>query len=500
MPNNDDESVSTAESDNDRGEETLSAAELQAQEDEAAAADLIWKDPLYAETAAERLALIEQIQNKNLDFSKEEYDKIFRFTFTQNDTKNTRADNLNALHQLVTANFAKIVKTLSFFKNVHASLADLVNTLRDLQNRCDLAGIDKQNTLRKEVEALQVSVTTIGLINVSDGQNDVLTDIVARTVSLERELDDIKAKYDTTKLEADIKEITDRFGTLTPVTMDSKINANITKLNTLQPLIPIVPDIKQLAEVKSGLIAASRIDARDRFLGVEKTAKENRESIELLRTENAQQSQILEGITADTTRVHNVLGQVKAIKDQIDQSPAGQSVHRSMLGTAKIPELKSLDPAEFRTWKDLFLTHVDLHKWSDDIATKALKLAIPDHKVYVPLKLATPDWETCSLREILAKWEKRCCPDSDRDLAITQLSQLHQGLDEASLAYIDRAVQLYTTARFEDDTRDPETDLQFIQRLINTFRDTRLKAPLRRRKPSTISVLRIALNEEMNIL
>ena len=65
MPNNDDESVSTAESDNDRGEETLSAAELQAQEDEAAAADLIWKDPLYAETAAERLALIEQIQNKN---------------------------------------------------------------------------------------------------------------------------------------------------------------------------------------------------------------------------------------------------------------------------------------------------------------------------------------------------------------------------------------------------------------------------------------------------
>ena len=63
MPNNDDESVSTAGSDDNRGEETLSAAELQAQEDESAAADLIWKDPLYALPAADRLALVDQIQN-----------------------------------------------------------------------------------------------------------------------------------------------------------------------------------------------------------------------------------------------------------------------------------------------------------------------------------------------------------------------------------------------------------------------------------------------------
>ena len=41
---------------------------------------------------------------------------------------------------------------------------------------------------------------------------------------------------------------------------------------------------------------------------------------------------------------------------------------------------------------------------------------------------------------------------------------------------------------------------QFIHRLINTFRDTRLRAPLRRRKLKTIANLRIALNEEMNII
>ena len=132
MPNSEDDTVSTAGSGDDGVEETLTSEELQAQQDESNAADLIWKDPLYALPAADRLAIVDQIKNKNLDFSKDEYDNIFRFTFMQNDAKNIRADNLNALHHLVTANFSKIVKTLSFFKNVHASLTDTVNTLQDL--------------------------------------------------------------------------------------------------------------------------------------------------------------------------------------------------------------------------------------------------------------------------------------------------------------------------------------------------------------------------------
>ena len=489
-------------SNNGDGDTSLTHEELEIQQDEKKASDLMWADPLYLLAAKEKIAFVNQIAEKNLDYTDKEYAKIFQPTFGQNDAKQYRAESLKALHHYVIANFSKIMKIVSFAKQIHTTLTDTVHTLSDLSKAAAHAGIDEDNVLYERVNVIQESLANLGLLDVVEGSMDSITDLTARTVAMEREVDEIKTvkTFDVSKLEADVKEITDRFGTLNPITMDSKINANSTKLNTLQTISPYVEPLKQLAEVKTALLGASRVDCRARLVQIEKNVTEIRENQTLLKTEYDRQFLALEEIKSDSTRVNNVLEQVKDIQQEINQSPAGQNVHRSMLGSVKIPELKSLDPAEFRTWKDLFMTHVDLHKWSDEIATKALKLAIPDPKVYVPLKLATPNWETLSLKEILFKWEKRCCPDSNRDLAITQLSQLHQGLDEASLAYIDRAVQLYTSARFDDDLRDPETDLQFIQRLINTFRDTRLKAPLRRRKPATISALRIALNEEMNIL
>ena len=489
-------------SDNEDDDTTLTQQQLEIKQDETKAADLMWADPLYLLAAKEKLAFVDQIEGKGFDYTEKEYANIFAPTFGQNDTKVYRADSLKALHHYVIANFSKIMKIVSFAKQIHTTLNDTVHTLSDLSKAAALAGVDEDNTLQARVNGIQESLAILGLVDIAEGSLDSITDLTARTVAMEREVDEIKTvkTFDATKLQADIKEITDRFGTLNPITMDGKINANTTKLNTLQTISPCVDSLKQLAEVKTALLGASKVDCRSRLSQIEKNVHEIREKQMSMKTESDRQFLALEEVRSDSTRVHNVLEQVKDIQQEINQSPAGQNVHRSMLGSAKIPELKSLDPAEFRTWKDLFMTHVDLHKWSDEIATKALKLAIPDPKVYVPLKLATPDWETLSLKDILFKWEKRCCPDSNRDLAITQLSQLHQGLDEASLAYIDRAVQLYTSARFDDDLRDPETDLQFIQRLINTFRDTRLKAPLRRRKPATISALRIALNEEMNIL
>ena len=86
------------DSDNDDGETTLTPEELETQQDEKKASDLMWADPLYLLAAKERIAFVNQIAEKNLDYTDKEYAKIFQSTFGQNDGKQYRAENLKALH------------------------------------------------------------------------------------------------------------------------------------------------------------------------------------------------------------------------------------------------------------------------------------------------------------------------------------------------------------------------------------------------------------------
>ena len=207
-------------SDNEDEDTTLIQQEPQAQQDEKKAADLMWADPLYLLAAKEKLAFVDQIEGKGFDYTEKEYANIFAPTFGQNDTKVYRADSLKALHHYVIANFSKIMKIVSFAKQIHTTLNDTVHTLSDLSKAAALAGIDEDNTLQARVNGIQQSLATLGLIDVVEGSTDSITDLTARTVAMEREVDEIKAvkTFDVSKIEASVKEITDRFGTLNPTT------------------------------------------------------------------------------------------------------------------------------------------------------------------------------------------------------------------------------------------------------------------------------------------
>ena len=281
-----------------------------------------------------------------------------------------------------------------------------------------------------------------------------------------------------------------QIGQINVETLDRSVNDHQASIDNLQPLIlqerQGVQDLVDNATALQPLVphANELLDLPAR--------------VQVL--ENAEQQPLDTDIDAKVEAVTRMLEEMKQLKEAIYKTPAAQNVVKSQFGSAKIPELSSLDPSDFKTWRERFLALSQLQNWSDEHMKKALTLAVPDAKVYIPLKLSTPNWGELTAMQILDKWEKRCCPDSYRDLANANLATLHQGMDEASQAYIDRATELYIAARFELDARDPETDEQFILRLINSFRDARLRAPLRRRKPKMLTELRVALNEEVNII
>ena len=85
-------------SDNEDEDTTLTPEDLVIQQDEKKASDLMWADPLYLLAAKEKIAFVNQIAEKNLDYTDKEYAKIFQSTFGQNDGKQYRAENLKALH------------------------------------------------------------------------------------------------------------------------------------------------------------------------------------------------------------------------------------------------------------------------------------------------------------------------------------------------------------------------------------------------------------------
>jgi hypothetical protein len=243
---------------------------------------------------------------------------------------------------------------------------------------------------------------------------------------------------------------------------------------------------KLLAPKAAGLLEMER-----RMADLERDQQGNRMELTALQSERREAA-------ARFAKIPETLQQLEDLKAAWESR--GNSGTTSVLGGARIPELKSLDPADFRTWRTRFKNFADLQKWTDSVTKKALRLATPDSKIHVPLQLLVPDFDDLSVDDILAKYEKRCCPDSNRNQAIQQQAQLHQGLEEGCQAFIDRAVQLYYRAQFSDSAKDPEDDEQFINRLISLLRDGRLRGPLHRLKLKTITQLRMAIDEETAII
>ena len=186
--------------------------------------------------------------------------------------------------------------------------------------------------------------------------------------------------------------------------------------------------------------------------------------------------------------------EMEAIKDQISSAPQGSTAKAN--GTAKAPMLKSMDPVQFRAFREMFKTHAKAMSWSEGFQKNQVMLLL-DPSIHAPMKLALKDFESLSIKDIFDKWEQRICPESLKSLAVMQLESLKQSLDESHSDFLTRATQLYL--RVYGDTADPELDTTFCQKLINGIRDHRLKDHIRRMKPKTITELRDSINSEVAI-
>ena len=101
-------------------------------------------------------------------------------------------------------------------------------------------------------------------------------------------------------------------------------------------------------------------------------------------------------------------------------------------------------------------------------------------------------------------WDKRIVPASIVSYAVLQLSGLEQRMEEDTIGYFTRGEELYKQAQPVDRPQtSPESDEQFVLRLVNRLRDKRLIDHIRRRldqdPPFTMSKLRAAVNAELCI-
>ena len=184
--------------------------------------------------------------------------------------------------------------------------------------------------------------------------------------------------------------------------------------------------------------------------------------------------------------------------DEIKKQTEDAKVH--ITGTKKAPELASMNPIEYRAFKENFLSHSKTHKWTEEISKQQLLLSVHP-TIHSTLKMAVTNWDTATLEDILKAWDKRICPDSVASLAVMHLSGLQQNINEDTIAYLTRGHELYIRARLpSDNQQDPETDKAFVLKLIHGIRDKNLVNHLRRWDPKTISELREKINSEMAIL
>ena len=431
--------------------------------------DLIGVDPCTTAESAARLQLSKEFTTASFDYGLDDQRKLLDIKFVNNETATKRTSSLVALKGHVASSTNKIIK---LFGNLHASeevTAEITQRLADHQKIFRDKGI-----LSDDFDGTTFFTT---LDQHTTDMNDFKAKIAGVDFQKIRNLiprfDTLEGKIGTANLETVDRGMRQNNLTLQKLAILTTENTAQTMVDSVATLQPFLPHVTEL------------LDLRERVRTLEAAPAQHRDSLETM--------------DAKVETVTRMLAEMKQLKAAIDSTPAAQNTIGSQFGQVKIPELTSLEPSEFKTWRGRFMAMASVRAWTDSQMKTALLLAVPDSKVFIPLKLATPNYDDIPAAEILDHWEKRCCPDSYRDLANANLSQLHQGMDEASDAYIDRATQLYIAARFEG-TQDPESDQQFILRLINSFRDSRLRAPLRRRKPKSLSELRMALNEEVSIM
>ena len=205
----------------------------------------------------------------------------------------------------------------------------------------------------------------------------------------------------------------------------------------------------------------------------------------------------------DLSRLQARLADLEAKISKLPTSSSDSRLTTGPTGTIKAPILSTLEPSDYRAFRDMYKAHARVHNWSDEVAKHQLLLSVSP-KIYSTLKSAVSDWDQVTLEEALIKWDKRIVPASVVSFAVLQLSGLTQNLDEDIPAYLTRGEELYKQAQPVDQPQtSPEKDEQFVFKLVNGLKDRRLVDHIRRRldqdHPPTLTKLRAAVNAELCI-
>ena len=262
----------------------------------------------------------------------------------------------------------------------------------------------------------------------------------------------------------------------------------------------------QLAELKESV--ESLLPLKDGAQDVLKLAADSLEAKQRADAANASVVALKEEVSTLRVALSNVVTQKdfeeykKAMEEKLAASPTTTgSTPTQTHGAAKPPQLKTLDPQHFKTFKSQFAHHATAMKWDATFQRHQLMMSLGSD-VHAHLTLSVPKIDTMTIDQILEAWDQIICPDSLRSVAVNALSLLAQKLDESHQDYLTRAIQTYLRAH--GTSSNPEADEVFILSLARGLRNKKLEEHVKRRllntTPKTLTVLRNAINEEESIV
>ena len=93
-------------------------------------------------------------------------------------------------------------------------------------------------------------------------------------------------------------------------------------------------------------------------------------------------------LDAMTSRLNELDIKVESLTSGLTEGRSG--AQQGLTGTIKAPILATLEPADYRAFRDMCKAHAKVHNWSDEVAKQQLLLSVSP-KIYSTLKSAVSD-------------------------------------------------------------------------------------------------------------
>ena len=430
--------------------------------------------------------------NAQVDFAPNQIGRLTGVTFsTQAGAVHTQS--LKILHDFVQGNTLKLCKLFSALPAIEHTLLRVEDDLKTISDRLDGFHLGKES---------QFNATKL--------QSDLVEykNRVIATESLENDLIDLKTRVIGVVPEPGQDGTTPGQGLEYHVTSlraeNSDLRTTVFGIGTDPDELGLVEDFKNIrAAVESIRQHTDSFKTLATELGPDLPRRLKKSTDDIAALQSGQTRHVGRLVSCEEA-VDIIKPQLasKASREELKAATSaaldgGVAVHRALGGANKPPILRSMEQTEFRAFRHQFVIHSKVHGWSPEVSKQQLMLSLHS-SIHAPLTMAIPaqDLDTISTEEILVLWDERICPEALRSLAITQLSNLKQDLNETDLNYLTRGQQLYMRARKTDNLDDPETDSRFVVDLIQGLRDKRKIPHIRREQPETITALRTLINKE----